>query len=678
MDIRLNWLELKNFKCVKDYRLEIEGKNATVKGDNGVGKTTQYDAFLWLLFDKDSANNAKFSVKPQDENGNEIHFLETSVEAELFVDGKPLKLKKVLTENWVKPRGKEEQEYKGNETTYFFDEVPVKKSEYQRKIAELIDEETFKLITNPLYFNDDKAFPWDKRRRKLFEMCGTLTDEEIIASTPKLADLPGILDGKSVEDRTVIIKSSIKKLNEQIEQIGPKINENLRLIPEKPVDYSETEQELAGLKAELAEIEKQMSDAMTIFNRYQEKQRHLYFLKGKLEQVKARLDEEANAERKELLKEKQKLTDEKYMAEKMIQLSKRAIDDYKNQITSKEQERLLLLGQYKELCAKKQNILATEFIMPDDENFNCPTCGQPLPEEAKEQKIQELKERFEQNKAFDLQQIEASLNTNISAGKACKESIEQLKNSVGEAEAKIKDAEKNLQDINKRLKEIDNILNQPVVTINYSDNPEYAEIEKQITELEAELSKPVEDTTAELRAKKMSIQEKIDQCNYILNNKKVIENAKARIEELKKEEKELSAQKSKLEGQLFKLEEFIRTKAELLSEAVNRRFKHVRFKLFEEQINGGIRETCETLVNTNGSWVPYPDGNTAGKMNAGLDIINALIEFYGVSAPLFIDNAEAVTDILPVNAQMIKLVKPEIRTDEDREKYSKLVVVVDD
>jgi len=678
MDIRLNWLELKNFKGVKDYRLEIEGKNATVKGNNGVGKTTQYDAFLWLLFDKDSANNAKFSVKPQDENGNEIHFLETSVEAELFVDGKPLKLKKVLTENWVKPRGKEEQEYKGNETTYFFDEVPVKKSEYQRKIAELIDEETFKLITNPLYFNDDKAFPWDKRRRKLFEMCGTLTDEEIIASTPKLADLPGILDGKSVEERTVIIKSSIKKLNEQIEQIGPKINENLRLIPENPVDYSETEQELAGLKAELAEIEKQMSDAMTIVNRYQEKQRHLYFLKGKLEQVKARLDEEANAERKELLKEKQKLTDEKYMAEKMIQLSKRAIDDYKNQITSKEQERLLLLGQYKELCAKKQNILATEFIMPDDENFNCPTCGQPLPEEAKEQKIQELKERFEQNKAFDLQQIEASLNTNISAGKACKESIEQLKNSVGEAEAKIEDAEKNLQDINKRLKEIDNILNQPVVTINYSDNPEYAEIEKQITELETELSKPVEDTTAELRAKKMSIQEKIDQCNYVLNNKKVVENAKARIEELKQQEKELSAQKAKLEGDLFLLEEFTRVKADLVSETVNRRFKHVRFKLFEEQINGGIRETCETLVNTNGSWVPYPDGNTAGKMNAGLDIINALIEFYGVSAPLFIDNAEAVTDILPVNAQMIKLVKPEIRTDEDREKYSKLVVVVDD
>lgn len=678
MDIRLNRLELKNFKGVKDYRLEIEGKNATVKGNNGVGKTTQYDAFLWLLFDKDSANNAKFSVKPQDENGNEIHFLETSVEAELFVDGKPLKLKKVLTENWVKPRGKEKQEYKGNETTYFFDEVPVKKSEYQRKIAELIDEETFKLITNPLYFNDDKAFPWDKRRRKLFEMCGTLTDEEIIASTPKLADLPGILDGKSVEDRTVIIKSSIKKLNEQIEQIGPKINENLRLIPEKPVDYSETEQELAGLKAELAEIEKQMSDATTIVNKYQEKQRQLYVLKGKLEQIKSKLDEEANAGRMELFKEKSILKGDLLSCESVIKNLNQGIENYKKQIALKEQERQTLLTQWKSLNEQKQNILAKEFTMPDDNSFNCPTCGQPLPENAKEQKIRELKERFEQNKAFELQQIESSLATNISIGKSFKATIEQLKDNILKAETEILEKDKSLQDINKRLEEIEAILSQPVATVNYIENPEYAEIGKQISELEAELSKPIEDTTAELREKKIAIQDKIDRCNYILNNKKVAENAKARIEELKKEEKELSAQKSKLEGQLFKLEEFTRVKADLVSETVNRRFKHVRFKLFEEQINGGLKETCETLVNTNGSWVPYPDGNTAGKMNAGLDIINALIEFYGVSAPLFIDNAEAVTDILPVNAQMIKLVKPEIRTEEEREKYSKLVVELEE
>jgi len=678
MDIRLNRLELKNFKGVKDYRLEIEGKNATVKGNNGVGKTTQYDAFLWLLFDKDSANNAKFSVKPQDKNGNEIHFLETSVEAELFVDGKPLKLKKVLTENWVKPRGKEEQEYKGNETTYFFDEVPVKKSEYQRKIAELIDEETFKLITNPLYFNDDKAFPWDKRRRKLFEMCGTLTDEEIIASTPKLADLPGILDGKSVEDRTVIIKSSIKKLNEQIEQIGPKINENLRLIPEKPVDYSETEQELAGLKAELAEIEKQMSDATSIVSRYQEKQRQLYVLKGKQQQIKARLDEEANSGRMELLREKQKVADDKYMLEGRIKTLKQSIEYAKSQIALKEQERQQLLAQYKELNAEKQDIMAWGFAEPDENNFNCPTCGQPLPDEAKEQKLAELRTRFEQNKERELQRVITALQHNINQGQACKATIQALQGNITENEAIIDECEIKLQELSARLEEIETMLSQPVATVNYIENPEYAEIGKQISELEAELSKPIEDTTAELREKKIAIQDKIDRCNYILNNKKVAENAKARIEELKKEEKELSAQKSKLEGQLFKLEEFIRTKAELLSEAVNRRFKHVRFKLFEEQINGGLKETCETLVNTNGSWVPYSDGNTAGKMNAGLDIIDALIEYSNVSAPLFIDNAEAVTDILPVNAQMIKLVKPEIRTEEEREKYSKLVVEVEE
>jgi len=219
-------------------------------------------------------------------------------------------------------------------------------------------------------------------------------------------------------------------------------------------------------------------------------------------------------------------------------------------------------------------------------------------------------------------------------------------------------------------------LANPSAEPDYNADAEYTGLLQKIQALEAELDKPIEDTTTEVRQKKQEIQTQIDRCNYILNNREVAANAQNRINELKQQEKDMSVQKSTLEGHLFLMDEFLRAKTDILSDSINRRFKHVRFKLFNQLQNGGIEECCDTLVNTNGCWVPFSDGNTAGKMNAGLDIIQSLIEFHDVSAPVFIDNAEAVTDIMPVDAQVIKLVKPEITTEDDRKKYSKLNVEV--
>ena len=148
----------------------------------------------------------------------------------------------------------------------------------------------------------------------------------------------------------------------------------------------------------------------------------------------------------------------------------------------------------------------------------------------------------------------------------------------------------------------------------------------------------------------------IEDCNHILHGRETVDNAKARIKELMQSEKDLSAQKSQLEGQLNTIDQFARAKADMLTDTMNAKFKHVRFKLFEEQVNGGIAECCETLINTNGRWVPYSDGNSAGKINAGLDIINALSGHYGVWAPIWIDNAESVNELTEVKAQVIRLI----------------------
>jgi hypothetical protein len=90
----------------------------------------------------------------------------------------------------------------------------------------------------------------------------------------------------------------------------------------------------------------------------------------------------------------------------------------------------------------------------------------------------------------------------------------------------------------------------------------------------------------------------------------------------------------------------------MLEGKINSKFHMARFKLFEVQVNGALAECCETTFNG----VPYSNLNNGARLNIGLDIINTLAEHYGFSPPVWLDNAESVTDILPTKGQQIRLI----------------------
>jgi DNA repair exonuclease SbcCD ATPase subunit len=644
MDIKLNWLKLKNFKGIKDFTLKIDGKNASVYGENGVGKTTLADSFLWLLFGKDSTDRSAFKVKPQDEYGNDIHHLQTEVEAELAVDGKPLKLRKILEEKWTKKRGSAEAELTGNTISYWWDDVPVKESEFKLRISELINEGIFRMITNPMYFNT--RLSWQDRRKILLEMCGDLSDEQVIASDEKLSRLTEILQGKSIEEYKKILAERIKRLEKERADIPPRIDELTLSLPQENTDYSAVEAELRQYKDELEGIELGLTDASKAATEYRRKQQELYGLKCKLEAVKARIDKEANAERDKLVNELNSLTHEKYELE-----SKKAVNN--NIIEQNKNLSVILLSELNQLREEWKNINSQQFIEPEEGSFICPTCGQQLPQEEKEARLAEMKARFEADKKADLER-------NVIKGKSKKADFDRIQTESERIAQKNGEFEIRLMEIDKRIAEIDQELaNQKETEPDYSANAEYASLHKQIKALEAELSQPVEDKTSALLQKKREVQEKIDECNRILNNRTVAENTKKRIEELKAEERRLAQQITELEGHKYLCEQFTVAKVNLLEDKINSRFKYVKFKLFEIQINGGIAETCQALVNTNGVYVPFDDANHAGKVNAGLDIINSLCSYYNVTAPIFIDFRESVSRIIETNSQVINLVKSE-------------------
>ena len=134
-----------------------------------------------------------------------------------------------------------------------------------------------------------------------------------------------------------------------------------------------------------------------------------------------------------------------------------------------------------------------------------------------------------------------------------------------------------------------------------------------------------------------------------------IQKTKKRILELEENQKKLSAEYENIEQETFLIEDFIKAKVELLNEKINKKFKLATFKMFESQVNGGLKECCEVMYNN----IPYKALNNAARLNVGLDIINTLTKHYNVTAPLFIDNAEAVTTFIDSDSQIIKLIVTE-------------------
>jgi exonuclease SbcC len=639
--LTINKLTLSNFKGLKSFTLDAQvGQDIDVYGDNATGKTTLYDAFLWLLFDKDSSNRKTFQVKTLDATGEALHGLEHTVEASLLINGRPVTLKKTLTEKWTKKRGEAQKVFTGHQTEFWINEVPAKAGEYSRFIDSLISEDLFRLITNPLYFST--MLSWQDRRNILMQITGNISDADVIASNADLHELAVILGDRSVDDCRKIIAQQIKKLNEDLAKVPVRIDELTNTLAGGDVDYSVIEADLSKAKAELADLERQMLSASAITEAYREKQTKATQLAWDLGKRRSAILEQANAERIELGGELSKL-------QSKLGSTKVDIQVLESKIATATESAKADRGKADTLRAAWEQVSGAAFTPPAGDDVICPTCGQDLPSDQLQSKIDAMLDKFNTQKKQRLEQITAE-------GR-------RLVSNATETEKQISDMAETLQTkqheaviLESDIEAIQTVLEMPTEKVDVEADPEYQAIQAKITALQVELTQPVEDASSDLIAQKQELTKDIEQMLSILNNRDVREKTLARIEDLKKEERSLAKKIAEMEKHRFLTEQFIKTKVSLMEDAINSRFQAVRFKLFDVQINEGIKECCEAMVNTNGAWVPYSDVNNAAKINSGLDIINTLSSHYGVSAPIFIDNREAVVDLFPVNAQTISLI----------------------
>ncbi|MGM0967172.1 MAG: AAA family ATPase [Bacillota bacterium] len=632
-NIRLAELHLSNFKGVKSFTLETGGESAKVYGDNATGKTTLFDAFMWLLFDKDSQNKKDFEIKTLSKDNKAVSGIDHEVSAVLLIDGKSVELKKVYSEKWTKKRGSAKQVFSGHTTDYYVNDVPVKKKEFADRVNEIISEDIFKLITSPSYFNEQMK--WQDRLNVLMEIGGAVTDEDVISKNKSLSKLQSILDGKSLDEQKRILTEKRKKITKNLEQYPVRIDEINRSIDDvSDLNHEQLKEELKALESSLMALEDKVRSIRADAGANRKKR--MLQLEGDLQQIMNEYD----SKRFQVVNEKKEAY---YKAKNDLSQIQ---NDLSNLITKKEH-----LTSFLSQIDKERFELREEWSKKYEESFedyqtDCPTCGQSLPEE----KIQAAIEKFNLQKSDSLERI-------ADKGKQLGIEYDNKQNELYEVDEQLQKLNLEEKFKTSNLEKLKENMEQAEASIApLSDNPMYLAKIEDIEKINNEIQSDEQETIGTVQAINEQIKEKHQEMTLIRNDLSRIDQAQKalnRIEELKEEERKMADEYNDVEQQSFLIEEFIRTKMNLMEERINSKFKYAHFKLFEEQVNGGLTETCETLYEG----VPYSKGlNNAARINVGLDIINTLNEHYGISAPIFVDNSEAVTELIETDSQLISLV----------------------
>lgn len=589
MQIKIKTLNLENFKGIKD--LTIDFKDTTnIYGDNAVGKTTIFDAYSWLLWDKDSLNRKDFAIKPYDKNGEEVHNLESIVEGDFVFGDTDLNLKKIYKEVWTKKRGSTQAEFTGHTTDYYINAVPVKKKEYTERIASVISEDNFNLLSNPLYFN--QILDKNKRREVILGLIEEVKPEDIIAKNKDLEDLD--LETYTVDELKKIAKDSAKKINKDIESIPARIDE-LDKSKIHDIDFDALEFRKKSTLPAIKEIDEKLADA------------------SKMAEGMTEITEKITA----LQKEKSELTENYQNKCLEVKLKNKKI------LQEKEHDKLVIeeakknIEKLKDLVEKAREEWQEVHKEQYQGDFKCPTCGQDLlPDQ-----IEKTMANFNKKKSEKLTSIE--------------EKAKDLK-------IKIEECEKIAIYVVKEYKEED----LPIEPIRLQ------EIDKELDEAKAKLKDFSLDNKKNLLEKKDSLNADLEEINKKLSLQGQNEKIDERIKELEGQEKELAKAYEEQQRIIYLCEEYTKTYVDLVSDKINDSFDLVKFKLFENQINGGITETCEATFKG----VPYSDLNNAAKINAGLDVINSLSDKLDLKVPIFIDNAESVNELIKTDTQLVRLV----------------------
>ena len=643
--MKLNKLTIENLKGIKHFEFCPDGENATITGQNGAGKTSVYDAYLWLLFGKDSTGRTDFEIRPLDKNNRRIKGLVLAVEAELEINGETYVLRKEQHEKLVR------KQITGFEAKCWVDQVPKKVGEYAEFIASIIPEETFKMLADLHYFND--KLHWRNRRSVLLEIAGK------IDKPAGFEDLIAKIKNRTIDEYKKVLAEEKKRHVAEQAEINPRIDE-IQKAYDTYVDFDS------------ADIEKKRNAATVALGELDEERKTL--LAG--EKARQKKIGDLNKKKADKITREAQLKNETTNVNKYIDEKNKlvlAVSKKKGVVTMLDMD---IKGRQAEIDAEKRNLdcfmrartdISDEYkkLERPDEDIRCTLCGQTItPEmiaEITEKRFLRKKEIVRQGKV-----IMGKLKDGESDIDAKQEELLEIKKKLEYINIEVAEAEKYKED---RGAELDKLIKADI-KVEPGQDAYWLVICEGIKRLEKEIGESVADKMDDLDTLRSEKAKALSEYNEVLAGKDRMVRDKARIVELEAKEKELAQQIADIDGISEQIGLYTEAESAIVEVAVNSRFKYVTFKLFETKMNENIEPTCVALDNG----VPYKDMSYGQKIRVGLDIINVLSKHYKMSVPIFVDNSESLTYPIEADTQVIKLAALDMDI-KGREK-NKLVLAV--
>lgn len=631
-------MKVANFKGITNLEASF-GSITKVSGANGTGKTSLYDAYMWCLFGK-GADGSQIDVQPLDAVGHVIHRVETSVEIILSVDGEEVIFKRCLKENWVKPRGQQEEVLKGRTTEFWWNGSPIPMSD-SSKIDAICKSEDWLMLSTITAFMRMKT---EDRRAKLQSIAKIQTDEEIAAGYPHV--LTALHSGKTVGEYQRQVKAELERVKDKAKEIPTRLDQ----LDKTKVDYDfdALDKEEVELKEKIDDLNASLAATVT----QSDVDRAAKF-RSELASVGQQLLEIEN----EIDRARQKRIGE---FEEKISKSNAAIAGYSKSIAEIDER----IGRNEKLLDEKKaefNQKQAEWMKENQTQYVdtveavCPTCNRPLPEEevaeARERAIQAFNARH--NKLLDDLYADAErINGDI---KMLEQSIQQDRQERNRIDMLLKNEREILKAAETGKK------NVPERSLALSAKEEYQKLLTKKGEIERDirlaLAPTATDTEREEKRKNLvaqrdEYQSRQKDVHLKLGQRETNKNIDKQKAALEEEKKALSQKTAELEMVQDEIWDFKKRKITIVEEAVSSFFKIVRWRMFEQNLtNDGEKELCEAIIDGK----PYGTQNLAMQMNAGIDIINGISSALGVRLPLFIDQKESVTDLIETETQLITL-----------------------
>ena len=650
--IKLKKLVLQNFKGCIGRTVEFSDRTM-ISGANATGKTTILDGFMWLLFNKDSTGAEKFQIRPLDADGRQIDNVEIMVEGTLTVDGKEVVLKKVQKQIWRKRRGTDVTELQGNENLFEINEYPKSEKDYKEYISDLLEEKMFKLLTNPKAFT---ALPWKEQRAVLMCLVDDVSDIAIAESDSRFAALVPELEQASPDDIRKKYTKALNKWKKRQETIPDLIDELSKQL--KDIDVAEKELHANYLREQIADAERQYEDADSAVKEFDRVNDRILEVRGDMRMIYDVADRQLQEQAAGIRNRKDSAHEGFDESRQQIRMCELDIERAQAAIERNEVEKKRLQDEWR--AEKAKEFPAYEGFPEFDGNI-CHACGQALPEGKRQENLSIYEERkkkhladyedakavFETSRKERLTQIADKGNAFVAAVKNYQAELEALKADLEKAKADSIRFNKMESDA---VAELDRLPLKP----DLSDNQEYEVLQLELSKLEEGMKNmsTCADYRSQLRINLSGLREELSAVEKEIasaDNTKIEE----RIAALQTEQREVGQKVADQEKMICMLESFVRAKMDKVSGTINAKFNTVSWKLFDMQINGGLKEICECTVDG----VPYSSLNNGHQIIAGLDIISSLSALYGVTAPVFVDNAEALNDFnIPVmDCQMVLL-----------------------